>query len=152
MKKHNAFLLIAFSVFALLLAAAAPAWSHQTVSDSNTVAAQVVSGGGYRLVADTLSLEPAIEASIPAPGQDSDNRHIGDDSDKKAVTARWNVVGASSGDGYHLEGVSANLVEGTTWQVIGNIGGGSYQLQVGIEDVSLSGSGCCCTYLPFLCK
>ena len=46
---------------------------------------------------------------------------------------------ASAGGGYHLTAL--------TWQVTGSSGAGGYHLQSPYGP-TLTGNGCCCTYLP----
>jgi hypothetical protein len=49
--------------------------------------------------------------------------------------------GTISGEGYHLTS--------TSWQVSGMTSGGDYQL-LHPAAPQLTGSGCCCTYLPLI--
>ena len=65
-----------------------------------------------------------------------------------ASSAQPNQPGAvtastASGGRYHLAA--------TTWQVNGTVSGSGFRLQ-GPASPALTGSGCCCTYLPCVMK
>ena len=57
----------------------------------------------------------------------------------------WHTVeqGMASGGGYYL----TSLV----WQVSGTASSGGYRL-LGLASPTLTGNGCCCTYLPCMLK
>lgn len=63
----------------------------------------------------------------------------------KADQSAWYTIeqGTASGGGYYLTGLA--------WRASGTAGGGGYRL---LEPASptLTGNGCCCTYLPCMLK
>jgi hypothetical protein len=62
-------------------------------------------------------------------------------SDVRAPIAASNVQATTQT--YHLTS--------QTWQVSGTASGDGFQL-VSVTAPALNGSGCCCTYLPFICR
>jgi hypothetical protein len=55
--------------------------------------------------------------------------------------------GVASGGGYRLASALADDAQGPGWRVEGSASGGGYVLQA-LQAPILTGSGCCCTYLP----
>jgi hypothetical protein len=57
----------------------------------------------------------------------------------------------ASGGSYHLTSLAPSSVADLTWQVSGTASGGNYRLSA-LPALALTGSGCCCTYLPCILR
>jgi hypothetical protein len=130
----------------LSVTSAVPVWSRGARATTPYTAAQgTISGGRYRL----SSTSPAMRLPPGRRPTDQEAPANVDLAGRVAPTSAWRATGAANGGKYRLAGLMEDRSPEDAWQVGGGASGGSYSL-VSTVSTELEGSGCCCTYLPFV--